>query len=81
MPSRQIHGAPFIRTIARVLRVHGAARANIWRRRHWQQKIGCWSDGVNLPGSVDPAPIGIEVLTESDLHGFDELLLRRGSVS
>jgi hypothetical protein len=30
---------------------------------------------------VEPAPIGIEVLTESDLHSFDQLLLRRGSVS
>jgi hypothetical protein len=30
---------------------------------------------------VEPAPIGIEVLTESDLHGLDQLLLRRGGVS
>src|SRR5581483_3520930 len=30
---------------------------------------------------VEPAPIVIEVFAERDLHGFDQLLLRRGGVS
>jgi hypothetical protein len=52
-----------------------AIRQTVLQARWWQRRP------FDSRQRVEPAPIGIEVLTESDLHSFDKLLLRSGSVS
>ena len=74
--SKWVHRRAMIAELGRALpRETAAVRQTVLQAR-WRQRRP-----LDSRQRVEPAPIGIEVLPESDLHSIDQLLLRRGRVS